>query len=229
MNEYIVGLVSALWLGILTSISPCPLATNVAAISFVGKRMSRASSVLLAGLLYSVGRMVVYVVIAAIVVAGALSIPGISYFLQKYSNKILGPLLILSGMFLLDLISIRMPNWIPIQWAGKKAERGGIFSPAILGGLFALAFCPVSAALYFGSLIPLSLKHNSILLMPSLYGLGTGLPVLMFAFVIALGISSIGKAFNAVTIFDRWARKVSGVVFIAVGIYFTVNYIFRVP
>jgi len=229
MNEYLLGAISALWLGVLTSISPCPLATNIAAISFVGKRMSRTTAVLLAGLLYSIGRMVVYVGVAAIVVAGVLSLPGVSNFLQLYGNKILGPLLILIGMFLLDLISIKMPGWIPDKWAEKKAEKGGIFSPILLGGLFALAFCPTSAALFFGSLIPLSVKHQSVVLLPSLYGLGTGLPVLIFAFVIALGFSSIGKAFNAITVFDKWARKISGLVFIAAGFYFTINYIFLTP
>jgi cytochrome c biogenesis protein CcdA len=198
------GYVSALWLGILTSISPCPLATNIAAISFVGRRVGNPGKVLLSGLLYTLGRAVTYLAIGTITVAGISSIPQVSNFLQHYMNKILGPLLIIVGLILMEFIHVNLPSVVSGERAQKRAEQGGLLWGAVLLGIiFALSFCPVSAGLFFGSLIPLSLAHGSKLIMPSLYGIGTGLPVAVFALMIALGTQSVGKAFDRLSMCRR--------------------------
>lgn len=221
--------ISALWLGILTSISPCPLASNIAAVSFVGRRMDRPSRVLLSSGLYCAGRMAAYVALGAIIVAGLLSIPGLSNFLQRYLNKLLGPVLIVAGMFLLELIQLNLGRGRGAERMQARAEKGGVWTAALLGFVFALTFCPVSAALFFGSLIPLSLKHDSVLVLPSLYGLGTGLPVAFFAVLIVMGARSIGTAYNRLALFERWARRITGVVFILAGFYYTLKYVFALP
>ncbi|MEP0828899.1 MAG: sulfite exporter TauE/SafE family protein [bacterium] len=225
MDSFWLAFGSAFWLGILTSTSPCPLATNIAAISFIGRKVGSRRQVLFNGTAYTVGRMLAYLLLAVVVIAGILSIPGISNLLQSYMNKILGPLLILVGLILLDIIPLRLASLGAGEKSQKLAEKGGVWGAAALGFLFALSLCPVSAALFFGSLIPLSVKNNSSVLLPSIYGIATGLPVLIFAFVIAFSAGSLGKLFNKMTLIEKWMRRITGVIFIAVGIYYSLIYI----
>jgi len=223
-TAFIVGAAASFWLGVLTSISPCPLTTNIAAVSFVGKRVGSAGKVFIAGLLYTLGRSFAYAVLGAFIVTGMLSIPSVSFFLQKHMHKLLGPVLLISGVLLMGIIPLKAGisfNAIGIQ---RRAEKSGMLSAALLGILFALAFCPVSAALFFGSLIPLAIKHESRIILPAIYGIGTGLPVLIFAILLALGIGSIGKMFNAMTKFEIWARRITGAVFLGVGAYLIYTY-----
>lgn len=226
MDGFLLGLVSALWLGILTSISPCPLATNIAAISYIGRRVDSPRQVFMAGLLYTTGRTVTYLVLGILLVASLLSAPHISHLLQKYMNKLLGPILILVGMFLLEMIKFTTSGSGISGRMQKRVETWGIWGAALLGIVFALSFCPTSAALFFGSLIPIAVKYNSSVLAPVVYGIGTALPVLVFALLIALGTRSIGAAFNKIAQVERWARRITGVIFLGVGIYFSLAYIF---
>jgi cytochrome c-type biogenesis protein len=214
-----MGAAAALWLGILTSISPCPLTTNIAAVSFVGKRVDSPAKVFLSGLLYTLGRAFAYTVIGALVVVGGLSIPGVSFFLQKHIHKLLGPLLVVSGILLLGIIPLKFGVSFNAAGIQKRAEKIELFGAVLLGILFALAFCPVSAAIFFGSLMPLAIRHESRIILPAIYGIGTGLPVLVFAGLIALGAGSVGKVFNAITKLELWARRFTGIVFVCAGCY----------
>jgi cytochrome c-type biogenesis protein len=228
MDTLLVGSLSALWLGILTSISPCPLATNIAAISYIGRRVGNTRSVLLSGMIYSLGRMFSYLIIAVVVISSILAIPEVSNTLQKYMNKLLGPLLIIVGMFLLELLTISLPNSRVSEKMQNRVTGNGVMGAGFLGMVFALSFCPTSAALFFGSLIPLSLKHESNILLPSIYGIGTALPVFVFSFLIAFSAQLVGKVFNKLTQIELWVRRITGGIFIIVGIYFCLIYIFRV-
>ena len=228
MDTFLAGAVSAIWLGILTSISPCPLATNIAAISFVGKRVGRPGVVVLSGLCYTLGRVLAYLVLGIFIVAGLLSIPAVSNFLQKYMNQILGPVLILAGMFVGGLIEFNFPGLAVSESIQKRAGTSGVLGAGLLGTAFALSFCPVSAALFFGSLVPLSVKHNSSFVLPFLYGIGTGLPVMVFAVLISMGAKHVGKVFNKLTRFEWWARRITAGLFIVVGIFYSLSYIFGV-
>ncbi len=228
MDSASAGMLAALWLGVLTSISPCPLATNIAAVSYIGKQVADVRRVLLAGIAYTLGRMVTYVGVGAIVVTGLLSIPAVSMFLQRYMILFIGPVLILVGMFLLELIRADFSGPGAGVSAARYAERGGIGGAGFLGILFALSFCPVSAALFFGSLVPLAVSRQSPVLLPSLYGIGTGLPVIAFAVLIAAGAKSVGVIFNRLTVFEWWARRVTGIIFIAIGVYLTLQRIFNI-
>jgi len=228
MSEFVFGAATALYLGILTSLSPCPLATNIAAISFIGRRVGSPRLVLLSGLLYALGRTVAYVALAILIVGSLLTIPALSYALQKYMNKLLGPLLVLVGMFLLELLQLPSVGGGLSAKMQRRAEAWGVWAAALLGILFALSFCPLSAALFFGSLIPLSVKWNSSVALPSLYGVGTAIPVLAFAVLLSLGARFVGVAFKRVTQVELWARRITGAAFIALGIYYSLAYIFRV-
>jgi cytochrome c biogenesis protein CcdA len=229
MESYLVAAASAVWLGILTSISPCPLATNIAAISYIGNRIDNPMMVFLSGLLYMLGRILVYLVLGIFLVTSLLSIPDVSFFLQENMNKILGPILILVGIFLLGFVTFNLSGVGISEKIQKRLAGYGVWGAGVLGMLFALAFCPISAALFFGSLIPLSIKHNSNFLMPLLYGAGTALPVILFALLVSLSTRLVSIFFNKITQFELWARRITGIVFILVGLYLTLVYIFNIP
>lgn len=224
MIEFYGAVATALWLGIMTSISPCPLATNIAAISFISRTVDRPGAVAWTGLLYTAGRTLVYVVLGAILAASLISMPVVSQWLQKYMNQLLGPGLILVGMFLLELVTISSGGGGLKDWAQKKAQTGGFFAAFLLGVVFALSFCPVSAALFFGSLVPLAVASESRLVVPSLYGVGTALPVLVFAGILCFSANRLGIIFKNITAFELWARRITGSVFLLVGIYYTLHY-----
>ncbi|MGD2093638.1 MAG: aromatic aminobenezylarsenical efflux permease ArsG family transporter [Phycisphaerales bacterium] len=228
MHELVPGVLTALWLGIWTSISPCPMATNIAAISFIDRHVGKTKVVFLTGLLYTFGRMLAYAVLGIVIVRGLLSAIEVSHLLQNYMNKLLGPILILTGMILVGLISFNIPGMGVSEKMQKKVESMGIWGALFLGIIFALSFCPVSAALFFGSLIPLSVKCGSGFLLPAFYGFGTGLPVFIFAVLLGLGAKSIGKVFDRLKQIESWMRCVTGIIFILTGIYYCLAHIFGV-
>jgi len=225
--EFFLKSFTAVWLGILTSISPCPLATNIAAISFIGKKVNNSWHTLLSGLSYMCGRMLAYIAISVILVAGVTSVPSIALFLQKNMNKMLGPILIVTGLFLLGVFKMSFSGNLAGDGVKKFAENNHMSGAALLGVLFALSFCPVSAALFFGSLIPLSIKYNSNFIYPSLYGIGTALPVVAFAIILAFSAKTVGKVFNRITQIEYWSRMLTGGLFELIGIYFTLKYLFK--
>lgn len=220
---------TAIWLGILTSISPCPMAANIAAISLIGRQVDKPRSVLCFGGLYVLGRTMAYVLLAVMVLAGLLAGDISSRFLQKYLNLLLGPLLILVGLVLLEMLG----DTISLNLVGRKmqeqAAKGGIFWAVALGFLFALSFCPVSAGLYFGTLLPLAAGQQSRLLIPCLYGIGTALPVVCFAFLIAFGSRYVGTTFNRLAQVERWVRIVTGVILLAAGLYLSLTHVYGMP
>jgi cytochrome c-type biogenesis protein len=227
MVELILPLASAFWLGVLTSISPCPLATNIVAISFVSRRVESPRSVLFSGVLYTAGRAATYVLLGMLLVASLLSAPFISHVLQKYMNAALGPLLILVGMVLLELISFNMGGGLNTTMQ-KRVEAMGLWGAVFLGVIFALSFCPTSAALFFGSLLPLAVNRQSGILLPAVYGLATGLPVLIFAVLLGFGANKLARAYDGIVAFERWARRITGITFIVVGFYYSLTRIFRI-
>jgi cytochrome c-type biogenesis protein len=218
---------SVLWLGLLTSVSPCPLAANIAAMSYVGREVGSRRRTLLAGVLYTLGRAFAYAALAAILVGGLLSVPDVALFLQTHMNRILGPLLIAVGVVLLEWV--RLPGFGSRLYdrTGQRLIRAGLAGALPLGAVLALAFCPVSAGLFFGGLIPLALEYRSSLWLPALYGIGTGLPVVVFAVLVSAGLAWAGSAFHRMHAVERWARRVTAVVIVAVGLYYTWSFTIR--
>jgi cytochrome c-type biogenesis protein len=220
---------TAIWLGIFTSISPCPMATNIAAISFIGRKVGEPRLVFCSGGLYVLGRTVAYILLAVLLLAGLMSSDVASRLLQKYLNLVLGPVLIIVGLVLLEMLG----ESISINLAGKgvqeRAAKGGPVWSAALGFLFALSFCPVSAGLYFGALLPLAAGQESRLLIPGLYGIGTALPVVAFAFLIAFGGQYVGKAFKRLAQIERWVRIATGAIFVLAGLYLSLTHVYGMP
>lgn len=218
-----LALGTALWLGILTSISPCPLSTNIVAVSYVGRRVGSGRAVLMSGALYTLGRSLVYLVLGAASVWSLMSMVSVSSFLQGTFSRLLGPLLVALGLLLFGVFELTVPLVGVGDGLRETVDRTGVWGAGVLGLVFALAFCPVSAGLFFGGLVPLAVERSSPLLLPMVYGVGTGLPVAAFAVLLAAGVGWLGKALDRVQVFELWARRITAVVFIAVGVYETLR------
>jgi len=246
---YLLYVAAALYLGVLTSISPCPLATNIAAISYIGRKVESPRLVINAGLLYTAGRCLLYLALGVLLTTTALSIPAVSLFLQKYMHMVLGPIFLLLGMFLVGLISVTVGGTMMSEGMQKRVDAMGIWGALLLGVLFAVSFCPTSAAWFFGLLalvmgseagaITIVLERVGITLpeaslpggafvLPLVYGIGTALPVLVVAFLLAYSAQSVGKMYNILAKVEWWARMTTGGVFIFVGAYFSLRYVFEV-
>lgn len=220
----LIAIFTALWLGILTAISPCPLATNIAAISFISKNIECPFKTIYAGLLYVFGRVLAYIILGFVVVGGLLAVPNVANFLQHSLNKFIGPILIIVGLILLNVIKLSFSFEVNHNRFQKFAETSNFLGAFILGIIFALSFCPVSAALFFGSLTSLSVEYHSRLIMPTMYGIGTGLPVVIFAIVIAFSVHKLSEIYHNVVKFETWFRRITGAIFIIAGIYFILTH-----
>lgn len=223
----ILPVVTALWLGVLSSISPCPLATNLAALSFIAQQVARPGVVMIWRFLYTLGRVLAYTIVAVIVVSGLFNAPSLSYFLQNQFHRLVGPLLIVVGAVLLDMVSLPVPSYRLGLWSMERMSPGGGFSALLLGFVFALTFCPVSAALFFGALIPLCLKSVVFYVYPPLFGLGTAIPVVVLAVLIGRGVEAAGNWLGKLSRVERVFRGITGVLFVSIGVYLTGSAIFR--
>lgn len=212
---------SAFVLGLMTAISPCPLATNITAIGFIGKEIENKNRVFINGLVYTAGRAISYTLLALIIFIGADQFK-LSGLFQKYGEKIIGPLLIVIGLFLLGIFTIKFPGMGRISGQFEKRGIHNYLDVLLLGILFALAFCPYSGVLYFGMLIPMTLSSSSGLFLPVVFALATGIPVIIFAWLLAYAVSGIGKLYNGLKTFEMWFRKIAAIVFIGTGIYYVI-------
>ncbi len=210
---------SALALGLLTAISPCPLATNITATAYIAKGFTEKKKVLLSGLLYTLGRAVSYVGIAVALYFGASKFH-IARFFQGNGEKWLGPLLIVIGLIMLNFIPLNFKGSSFIQKLTDRLGQQGIWGAFFMGVLFALAFCPYSGALYFGMLIPLTMSSSDAFSVPLVFALGTGLPVLMFTYLLAYSMEKVGVWFNAIQKVEKVMRYAVGGVFVLVGLYY---------
>ena len=213
---------SAFLLGLMTALSPCPLATNITAISYIGRELQDRRRVLLNGLLYTLGRTITYTVLGLVLYFGA-SVFEVASLFRGWGEKLLGPLLIVVGLVLLDIIPLRIGGLGALtEKFGKNSAKAGYFGALMMGVLFALAFCPYSGVLYFGMLIPLTVASPQGLWLPPIYAVATGLPVIVFAWIIAFAIGSVGTLYNRIRSFELWFRRVSAVLFVITGVYLAV-------
>lgn len=212
---------SALLLGLMTAISPCPLATNITAIGFISKDIENRKRVFLNGIYYTLGRAISYTVIGLIFFLGASQFK-ISGFLQQWGEKLIGPLLIVIGLFMLGIIKLNIPGLTGLTNRMEKKTKWGFWSALLLGMLFALAFCPYSGVLYFGMLIPITISSPSGLYLPIIFALATGLPVIIFSWLIAFSMGKLGGVYNRIKSFEIWFRRLVAILFIAVGVYYVV-------
>jgi cytochrome c-type biogenesis protein len=233
MNEFLTSILensnmpwlSALALGLMTAISPCPLATNITAIGFISKDIENRNRVFVNGLLYTLGRAITYTGLALIIFLGADQFR-FSGFFQRYGEKFISPLLIIIGLFMLDVIKMNFPGISRLTAKMQNKTRWGYFDALLLGLVFALAFCPYSGVLYFGMLVPMTVASASGLYLPVIFALATGIPVIIFAWILAYAVSGIGGVYQKVKSFELWFRRIIAVLFILVGIYYIIRVYF---
>ncbi|MFA6924167.1 MAG: aromatic aminobenezylarsenical efflux permease ArsG family transporter [Bacteroidales bacterium] len=220
-------ILSAFVLGIMTAISPCPLATNITAIGFISKDIANRRNIFLNGLWYTLGRAISYTAIGVVLYFGASKFH-IAKFFQLNGEKFLGPLLIIVGILMFDFIKINFLGFGKLsERLQNKKQKNNWWSALLLGIVFALAFCPYSGVLYFGMLIPMTISSTSGLFLPFVFAAATGLPVIIVAYLLAFSISSIGSFYNNIKIFERWFRRVIAVVFIFIGFYYIYIFYFK--
>jgi cytochrome c biogenesis protein CcdA len=215
-----IPVLSAFVLGLMTAISPCPLATNITATAFISKNIASKKKVLLSGILYSLGRAFTYTSIGLILFFGANKFH-IARFFNQNGEKYLGPLLIIIGLIMLNVIRLNFFN--KMNFSDKLSEKfqdKGLLGSFLIGAVFALAFCPYSGALYFGMLIPMTISSINGLYLPLIFAFGTGLPVLLFTYLLAFTASSVGTFYTRITKIEKAMRTIAGIVFIITGSYY---------
>lgn len=218
-TEY--SIVAALVLGLMTAISPCPLATNISAIGFISRDIEDRKRVFMSGMVYTLGRVISYTGLAVILYFGASQMQ-ISMIFQGWGEKLLGPILIIIGLFMLDIIKLKFPGFSGLTEKIGNRGNGNYWSSLLLGIVFALAFCPYSGVLYFMMLIPMTISSASGLFLPVVFAVATGIPVIIFAWFLAYAIGNVGKLYSKIKIFEIWFRRVVSVLFILVGLYYTI-------
>lgn len=214
-------ILTAFLLGLMTAISPCPMATNITAIGFIGKDMKSSKRVFVNGLLYTLGRSISYTSIGLLFFFSASRFE-FAGFIQEWGEKVIGPILIVIGLFMLGVIKLNIPGLDGLNKNMEERAQKGFWSVLLLGIVFALAFCPYSGVLYFGMLIPMTVSSVSGLYLPIVFALGTGIPVIVFAWLIAFSVSSIGNTYNKIRSFEKWFRRTVAILFIGVGLYYTI-------
>jgi len=221
-----IPIVSALFLGLITAISPCPLATNIAAVAYISQKVTDRKYAIITGALYTLGRVFSYSLLGVLIISVGLEIPGVALFLQSAGERVLGPILIVVGLLMLFIDKLSLGKGSGrLAALGGKVANWGMLGGFLLGVLFALAFCPYSAVLYFGVLIPLALKSTGGIALPAIFAIGTGLPVLIFGTLLSLGVSGVSTWLNAISRVERIIRIIVAVVFIGVGVYYVILWV----
>ena len=218
-SEY--SIVSAFILGLMTAISPCPLATNITAIAYVGKNIEDKRQVFFNGLIYTLGRSISYTLIGIIFFLGANQF-NISSAFQEWGEKLLGPLLIIIGLMMSGVLKFKLFSISNIIYRYAENRKTNFMSVLLIGVLFALAFCPYSGILYFGILIPMTVVSIKGLFLPVVFAIATGLPVIIFAYLLAFTISGISRFYNRIQIIEKWLRYITAILFIVVGMYYVI-------
>ncbi len=218
-------MLTAFLLGLLTAISPCPLATNITAVGYIGRDITNPRRIFRNGVLYTLGRMIAYAGIGIVLIP--LLREGASLFafqrvLGRYGDLVLAPVLIAVGMFLLFGDRLNLPKF-GFSGSGESVGRGG-WGALLLGVLFALAFCPTSGVFYFGMLLPLSAAETGGYWLPAVFAIATGLPVVVVAWLLAYGVAGVGRFYRCMQVLQRWMNRIIAGLFIAVGFYYLMNY-----
>lgn len=209
---------TAFLLGLLTALSPCPLATNIAAIGFIGKDIENRKRIFRNGLLYTLGRILSYTllgVVLILILKEGSNMFGIQKTIGVWGELVLGPLLFLIGLFMLLGDRLNLPQF------GFQGNAEGLARKGGWGALFALAFCPTSGVFYFGMLIPMSATATAGYLLPVVFAIATAIPVQVVAWILAFSVQQLGSFYGKMQKVQKWMNRIVGVLFIVIGIYYS--------
>ncbi len=217
-----IPIIAAFFIGLMTAISPCPLASNIAAIAYTSRKMQSAKATLITGFLYTLGRVFTYTSIAVLIVWAGISSRSISLALQEYGDIILGPLLVFAGIVMLEIIKLKLPESDRMNSLKAKLAEKGYLGAFFLGAAFALAFCPFSAVLFFAMLIPLAIQAGDPIIIPSVFAFATGLPVIILSVMLAKSVAKMASAVKKIQKVEVYMRKAVGIIFLVIGSYYLV-------
>lgn len=217
-----IPVITAFLLGLLTAVSPCPLAANITAIGFISKDIANHNQIFRNGFSYTVGRILAYSTLGAILIA--ILRKGVDMFsiqkeISQWGETLLAPAFILIGLFMLFGDKLKLPS-LGFSTTGRAEQLKGAWGSLLLGVLSAMAFCPTSGLFYFGMLIPMSAVESEGYLLPVVFALATGLPVVLAAWGLAYSMAGIGKLYNRMQSFQKWLNRIVAILFICVGIYY---------
>jgi cytochrome c biogenesis protein CcdA len=219
------SVITAFILGLMTAISPCPLATNISAIGFISRDIENRRRVFMSGMIYTLGRAISYTALGVILFFGASQMK-ISLIFQGWGEKLLGPILIIIGLFMLDVLKVKLPGFSGLtDKLGEKSKKS-YWSTLLLGMIFAMAFCPYSGVLYFMMLIPMTITSVGGLFLPLIFAIGTGLPVIIFAWLLAYAVGNVGGVYHKIKTFELWFRRIMAILFIIIGLYYIIQVYF---
>lgn len=219
-NSEQLPIITAFVLGLMTAISPCPLATNITATAYISKSITNQKKVFLSGLVYSLGRAFSYTTLGLVLFFGASKFE-IALFFNQNGERFLGPLLIVIGLTMLNVIRIKFLSKVNItENIAQRLKNKGLLGSFLIGVIFALAFCPYSAVLFFGMLIPITISSIDGLYLPIVFAFGTGLPVILFTYLIAFAASKVGIFYSKIAQIERIMRLIAGIIFIITGVYY---------
>ncbi|NWJ51245.1 MAG: sulfite exporter TauE/SafE family protein [Bacteroidetes bacterium] len=219
------SLITAFILGLMTAISPCALATNITAIGFISRDIENQRRVFISGLIYTLGRAISYTSLGIILFFGASQMK-ISLIFQGWGEKLIGPILIFIGLFMLDIIKIKLPGISGLSDRIGEKSKKSYWSTLLLGMIFAMAFCPYSGVFFFVMLIPMTVASTGGLFLPFIFAIGTGLPVIIFAWLLAYAIGNVGSVYNKIKTFELWFRRIMAILFLIIGIYYIIKVYF---
>ncbi|MCK9579485.1 MAG: aromatic aminobenezylarsenical efflux permease ArsG family transporter [Methanoregula sp.] len=227
MGESPVPVIAAFFIGLMTTICPCPLATNITAIAYISKKIDNSRHTLLTGSVYTLGRMAAYIAVASVIVFFGMNVQFVALGLQHFGERLLGPFLLICGIYLLDIIHFdRWPggDWFSGHMSGISARLAekGYLGAFLLGFIFALSFCPFSAVLFFAMLIPLALGAGDPVFIPAVFALATGLPVIVISYLLVSGVGKCKGTVQKIGAAECWIRRAVAAVFIVVGVYYIV-------
>ncbi len=217
-------MLAAFVLGLMTAVSPCPLATNITATAYLSKNITEKRKVLFSGVFYTLGRMFSYTTLGFIFYFGTSQFK-IAKLLQGTGGVWLGIALVIAGILMLDIIKLNIPLFEKLKpKVNEEKQKGGYWNAFLMGVAFALAFCPFSGVIYFGVLIPMTITAPSGLLLPPIFSIATGLPVISIAWILAYSMANIGKFYNSMQGFEKWFKRVIASIFIIVGVYYIITF-----
>lgn len=225
MGTSSIPLLAAFFIGLMTAFSPCPLATNITAVAYAAKHVRSPRRALFVASIYTLGRMTMYVVLAALIVWAGVNVQAASFFLQRYGEWLLGPILVIIGLVMLELLRFPLMEGRRLHMMAERFADSSLFGTFLLGAIFALAFCPFSAVLFFGMLVPLAIAGHDPFFIPAIFSIGTGLQVLVLSVILAYSAGKMGRIVKKINTVENWTRRIVGVVFIIVGVYYIVRLI----
>ena len=225
LNSSTTPILTAFILGLLTALSPCPLATNIASVAYIVRDVEKKRTMFINGLLYVLGRTLSYTllgIVLILILKSGTSLFGVQRFIATYGEKILGPALLLIGLFMLFGKNLNLPSFCVSNKNTNLSRKGGL-GALLLGILFALAFCPTSCVFYFGMLIPMSATIAMGYFLPIVFAIATALPVLFVAWILAFSTNKIGEVYGKMQLMQKWLNIVVGTIFVLIGVYYCIT------